>query len=345
MLEYLSIPPIVMIILAGVIILLIAVTLIITMKFKTYVQDIKDYAPEAEVFVKCRKEGTQCLCLHDAGSHYVRFIQAKKAKNTSWEFDVGPYGPKFAGDFASHYEPDLYHGNLEVLHFGTMSLYSLGLKSVMSICNMQDLLAKDEFRKLRFLRYQSLHFLFSCNAGDLRDNCSLYLKQYAQKDIGQDIPETVDEFMQIIEQAIDAYTHMPLEGDKPDDQTYYYDTMETVMENVAVEETKKSGLFKKIKVKTTKDIPVTVSEPVYKLVNRRVHKMVGFSYNFAIQAIGYAVTSSDVGIMEKLAIEKGKQDGKNDVDDFWKKKLFPALIIIGVIIIGIIALVRFGPGA
>ena len=61
--------------------------------------------------------------------------------------------------------------------------------------------------------------------------------------------------MQIIEQAIDAYTHMPLEGDKPDDQTYYYDTLETVMENVAVEETKKSGLFKKIKVKTTKDIP------------------------------------------------------------------------------------------
>lgn len=342
MMDYISIPTFVMIILVLAIVILLIISVILALKHLNYVKDIQQYAPESEVFMKCRKENTQCICLHDAGSHYTRFIQATKTKNTSWEFDVGHYGPKFSGDFASYYEPDLYHGNLEVLHFGTMSPYSLGLKSVMSICNMMDLLRKDEFEKLRFLRYQSLHFLMSCKANELRDNCELYLKSYAQKRVGQIIPETTDEFMTLIERAIDVYTHMPLEGDKPDEQVCYYDTLETVMEEVPVEEVKKVGFFKKIKILTTKEQPVKTSEPMFKLVNRRIYKMVGLSYNFAIQSIGYAITSSDVGIMEKLAIEKGNLDGRDNVDDFWKKKIFPALLIIGAIVIGIIAITQLG---
>ena len=78
MMDYISIPTFVMIILVLAIVILLIISVILALKHLNYVKDIQQYAPESEVFMKCRKENTQCICLHDAGSHYTRFIPATK---------------------------------------------------------------------------------------------------------------------------------------------------------------------------------------------------------------------------------------------------------------------------
>ncbi|NCU27974.1 hypothetical protein EOM86_14855, partial [Candidatus Nomurabacteria bacterium] len=329
-----------MIILFVAIFALAAAAIVILLKYKTKMQDYNEYCPEAEIFIECRKERKPCLALHDPGSKYTRFIPADKEKKTSWEYTLGEYSVKFAPDFSSYCEPDLFYGDLEVHHAGTLSPHFLGLKSVMALNNMEDIKMMPEFAKIRFLRTNTLHYLLSCPATELYDNCELYLKEYAKKDIGQDIPDSVEEFVILMEKAKDVFAHMALEGEKDPANIVLYDTIETVKVpstlNAAIKKGKStlSSVFGKKEKKTTSPgtdmIDEVTDKPIYKKIRRKNWALVGLSYTHAINSIGYAVTSKDVGVMEKLAIEKGRQEMRENEDKTWTR-IYRALIILGAI--------------
>lgn len=349
--DFVSISPIILLVLFAIIGVLGCVCVTILLKYKAKIQDLNEYCPEAEVFVECRKERKPCLALHDPGSKYVRFVPADKEKKTSWEYTLGEFAVKFAPDFSSYCEPDLFYGDLEVHHAGTLSPHFLGLKSVMTLNNMEDIKMRPDFAKIRFLRTNTFHFLLSCPATELYDNCELYLKEFAKKDIGQEIPDSVEEFVTLIERAKDVFSHMPLEGDKNAANIVYYDTIETIKVpnslNARIHKSKATltSVFggKKASGDSSELVDELVDKPTYKKVRRRNWALLGLSYTHAINSIGYAVTSKDVGLMEKLAMEKGRQEMKDNEDKTWTR-IYRALIILGAIVICIIALVNFGPG-
>lgn len=364
--DQISISPIVLWIVIGIAVCAVIAAVIVYSRSKQYKKDIEDWCPEAPIFTEARQRGIPVLALHDSGSSYTRFLLGETNTRASWTFKAAEFEVKFRPDFSSHCEPDRYYGNLEVYHAATHHPVFWGTKSIIALNNIVDLLNRKEtvytpqydedgneleeeieevvepFANLRFLKTNDLVSLMKCNAQDLEGNCQMFLKEYAKRDVGQPMPESVDDFVSLIQQAVKEFENMPLEGDPDAPDNYYFDTIETIKtEHPIVEKIKKipKHLRKAGSEEQTEMVDETSDKPVYKMGIRHHWKLSGFSYKYGLSNTPMATFSQDVKAMEEMSREQGKSEKDEHENKTWSKVIM-CIIVMGVIIFGIIALVK-----
>lgn len=358
--DQISISPVVLWIVIGIAVCAVIAVLIIYSRSKQYKKDIEDWCPEAPIFTEARQRGIPVLALHDSGSAYTRFLLGETNTRASWTFKAGEFEVKFRPDFSSHCEPDRYYGNLEVYHAATHHPVFWGVKSIIALNNIIDLLNRKEtvcvgydddgnemyeivepFARLRFLRTNDLISLMKCNAQDLEGNCQMFLKEYAKRDVGQPMPDSVDDFVSLVQEAVKEFETMPLEGDPDAPDNYYMDTFETVKcEHPVVEKIRKIPklIVKKIEG-DTEEVDETSDKPIYKVGIRHHWKLSGFSYKYGLSNTPIATFAQDVKSMEEMSREQGKSEKDEHENKIWSKVIM-CIIVMGVIIFGIIALVK-----
>ena len=332
--DQISISPIVLLIVLLLTLAALGVAVFFSMRYKQFKDDLNEYCPEAEIFIRGRKERKPVLAIHDSGSTYTRFLLGETDNRASWTFKCEEFEVKFRPDFSSHCEADRFYGDLEVYHAAAHHPFFLSSKSVMAINNLVDLLAMDNFEKLRFLRTEDLSSLMKTNAQDLPADCQMFLKEYSKKDVGQPLPKTVDEFVKLVQEAVKEFEQMSLEGSGESVDSVYLDVIQTIKEKPALP--KPQNLFNRMK-KNEEDVEEEIEGPSYVKGVKQIWKLKRFSYKYAFVASPIATTSKDVENMENLSREQGKQDQSSKNDNFFKW-VFAIVAVLGVIIFGVVVL-------
>lgn len=310
-------------------------------KMKQQKDDLEEWCPEAPIFIRGRKERKPILAIHDSGSSYVRFMVGETDNRASWTFKAEEFEVKFRPDFSSHCESDRYYGDLEVYHAAAHHPFFMSSKSVMAINNIVDLLAMERFKNLRFLRTQDLTSLMKTNAQDLPADCQMFLKEYSKKNVGQPLPKSVDEFVQLIQEAVKVFERMALEGSGDSPESVYLDIVQTVKEKPKLPDAQ--SLLSRLKRSSGKEEETGEEEEeergaFFQRGIRQIWKLKGFSYKYAFVATPTATTSKDVENMENLSREQGKHDGESTKNDNFFKWVFAIVAVLGVVIFGVVVL-------
>lgn len=343
--DQISLHPAALLVLVLIVLASIVLAAYFGMRLKQWKDDLKEYCPEAEIFIRGRKERKPVMAIHDSGSSYVRFLLAETDNRASWTYKAEEFEVKFRPDFSSHCEADRFYGDLEVYHAAAHHPFFLSSKSVMCLNNIVDLLSMEKFENLRFLRTQDLTSLMQTNAQDLHADCQMFLKEYAKKNVGQPLPKSVDDFVRLIQEAVKEFSAMPLEGsDSP--ESVYLDIVQTIDEKPALATPK--GIADTIVQIVSRlrgkggDEDCSEKEPeepkaFYQRGIKHIWKLKGFSYKYAFVATPTATTSQDVQNMETLSREQGKSDTESKNSDFFKW-VFAIIAVLGVIIFGVVVL-------
>ena len=114
--DQISISPIVLLVVLLLTLAALGVAVFFSMRYKQFKDDLNEYCPEAETFIRGRKERKPVLAIHDSGSTYTRFLLGETENRASWTFKCEEFEVKFRPDFSSHCEADRFYGDLEVFH-------------------------------------------------------------------------------------------------------------------------------------------------------------------------------------------------------------------------------------
>lgn len=304
-----------------------------------YMADMKANAPEAFVIKEAREKRLPILALHDAGSGKTILKVGKKSRKYDWEFEVGEYGPKVTPEHTPDCEPDMLGGNLPVYHYDIKSISSCSPRSAAAVCNISKLRSMAEFELLRFLQEDDLYTLLREDATNLEHDCKVYLQDYAYSNVGQPIPQSVSDFVALIQDAREVFAN---EDWDDEDSGYIYVSMEAVREKPLekiVQKSKKSILegFKKLINREegidTEEIEMEEEaaqpEPVYERAYRIPYKLEPFSFKYAFRNIGVANEAVTVRNLLELARMKGFEDAKNGDSKLITVGICALLILIG----------------
>lgn len=336
--DQISISPIVLLVVLLLTLAALGVAVFFSMRYKQFKDDLNEYCPEAETFIRGRKERKPVLAIHDSGSTYTRFLLGETDNRASWTFKCEEFEVKFRPDFSSHCEADRFYGDLEVYHAAAHHPFFLSSKSVMAINNLVDLLAMDRFEKLRFLRTEDLSSLMKTNAQDLPADCQMFLKEYSKKDVGQPLPKTVDEFVRLVQEAVKEFEQMSLEGSGDTPDSVYLDIVQTIKEKPSLPKPK--NIFNRLMKKSDEETEEEEERgPSFVKGIKQIWKLKGFSYKYAFIASPIATTSKDVENMENLSREQGKKE-QNGVNDNFFRWVIAIIAVLGVVIFGVVVLVN-----
>lgn len=321
----------------GIVVLVIALCIAIY-KVVMYMMDMKMNAPEAFVIKEAREKKVPIMALHDAGSGKTILKLGKKSKKFDWEFEAGEYGPKISPEHTPDCEPDMWGGNLPVYHYDMKCISACSPRSAKAICNLTKLRALNEFALLRFLSEDDLYTLMKEDAANLDHDCRIYLQDYAVSNIGQPIPESVDDFVALIQEAREVFAAEEFEDE---DSGYYYTSLESYKEkdipravSQAVRKTKFS-LKSLLKKKETDDAEsVEEPEPVpvgmsYEVAYRTPCKIEPFSFKYAFRSIGAANEAITVRNLLDLAWQRGHEAGQKNDSKLISVGICALLILIG----------------
>lgn len=321
----------------GIVVLVIALCVAIY-KVVMYMMDMKMNAPEAFVIKEAREKKVPIMALHDAGSGKTILKLGKKSKKFDWEFEAGEYGPKISPEHTPDCEPDMWGGNLPVYHYDMKCISACSPRSAKAICNLTKLRALNEFALLRFLSEDDLYTLMKEDAANLDHDCRIYLQDYAVSNIGQPIPESVDDFVALIQEAREVFAAEEFEDE---DSGYYYTSLESYKEkdipravSQAVRKTKFS-LKSLLKKKETDDAEsVEEPEPVpvgmsYEVAYRTPCKIEPFSFKYAFRSIGAANEAITVRNLLDLAWQRGHEAGQKNDSKLISVGICALLILIG----------------
>lgn len=300
-------------------------------KVVMYMADMKANAPEAFAIKEAREKKLPLLALHDAGSGKTIFKVGKKSKKYDWEFEIEEYGPKITPEHTPDCEPDMLGGNLPVYHYDMKSISACSPRSAAAVCNLTKLRALDDFALLRFLSEDDLYTLMKEDAANLEHDCRIYLQDYAVSNIGQPIPDSVDEFVALIQEAREVFSN---ENFEDEDAGYVFTSLETYKKkeiskiiNNAVKKTKFSLFRRKEEIE---------AEPLeeeggmsYELAYRTPYKIEPFSFKYAFRAIGCANEAITVRNLLDLAYQRGHEAGQKNDSKLINVGICALLILIG----------------
>ena len=304
-------------------------------KIVCYMADMNAHAPEAFVIKEAREKKLPILALHDAGSGKTILKLGKKSKKFDWEFEVGEYGPKVSPEHTPDCEPDMLGGNLPIYHYDMKSLSACSPRSADAVCNITKLRAMDEFALLRFLPEDDLYTLLAEDAANLEHDCRIYLQEYAVSNIGQPIPNCVDDFVALIQDAREVYAN---EDWQDEDAGYIYTSLEAVEEKPlqtvakAVRKSKHSlrNLFKTDDEPTEDEEPEEIRvQPQYQLAYRTPYKLEPFSFKYAFRTIGNASDAITVRALLDLAFSRGFNEAKKNESRWVNIGICALLILMG----------------
>lgn len=322
----------------GIVVLVIALCIAIY-KVVMYMMDMKQNAPEAFVIKEAREKKLPLMALHDAGSGKCILKLGKKSKKYDWEFEAGEYGPKVTPEHTPDCEPDMWGGNLPVYHYDMKCISACSPRSASAICNLTKLRALEEFALLRFLSEDDLYTLMKEDAANLDHDCRIYLRDYAVSNIGQPIPESVDDFVALIQEAREVFASEEFEDEE---DGYYYTSLETYKQKdiqravkQAVKKTKFSlkSLFVKKKEEPEPVLDLFEEDETsgmsYELAYRTPCKLEPFSFKYAFRSIGAANEAITVRNLLDLAWQRGHEAGQKNDSKLISVGICALLILIG----------------
>lgn len=315
-------------------------------KVVMYMADMKANAPEAFVIKEAREKRLPILALHDAGSGKTILKLGKKSRKFDWEFEVGEYGPKVTPEHTPDCEPDMLGGNLPIYHYDIKSISACSPRSAAAVCNLSKLRSLPEFELLRFLQEDDLYTLLREDAANLEHDCKIYLQDYAYSNIGQPIPDSVSDFVALVQSAREVFS---AEDWDDSDSGYIYVSLEPEKEKPIAKVVEKSrqgfaSLLEKFKKREHEESEVTDStedifeefsyqmeEPAgtYEMAYRIPCKLEPFSFKYAFRCIGIANEAVTVRNLLELARMKGFEDGKNGDSKLITVGICALLILIG----------------
>lgn len=325
------------------IILLVIGIFIAVYKVVMYMADMRANAPEAFVIKEAREKRLPILALHDAGSGKTILKLGKKSRKYDWEFEAGEYGPKVTPEHTPDCEPDMLGGNLPMYHYDIKSISSCSPRSAAAICNLSKLRSLPDFELLRFLQEDDLYTLLREDAANLEHDCRIYLQDYAYSNVGQPIPESVAEFVGLIQEAREVFANEDWEDA---DSGYMYVSLEPVKESLpaaVVEKSKQSlqtgwkrllsGLQKSADADAQPgecvEVENTPAAPLYEMAYRVLYKLEPFSFKYAFRTNGTANEAVTVRNLLELSRLKGFEDAKKGDGRLINVGICALLILIG----------------
>lgn len=317
-------------------------------KVVMYMADMKANAPEAFAIKEAREKKLPLLALHDAGSGKTIFKIGKKSKKYDWEFEIEEYGPKITPEHTPDCEPDMLGGNLPVYHYDMKSISACSPRSATAVCNLTKLRALDDFALLRFLPEDDLYTLMKEDAANLEHDCRIYLQDYAVSNIGQPIPDTVEEFVALIQEAREVFANEEFEDE---DAGYIFTSLETYKKKeipkVITDTVKKFSLKSLFSRKAETEEPEPVEEEggmSYELAYRTPYKIEPFSFKYAFRTIGCANEAITVRNLLDLAYQRGHEAGQKNDSKLISVGICALLILIGGAFACVIAWRMIGGG-
>ena len=318
-------------------------------KVVMYMADMKANAPEAFAIKEAREKKLPLLALHDAGSGKTIFKIGKKSKKYDWEFEIEEYGPKITPEHTPDCEPDMLGGNLPVYHYDMKSISACSPRSAAAVCNLPKLRALDDFALLRFLSEDDLYTLMKEDAANLEHDCRIYLQDYAVSNIGQPIPDTVEEFVALIQEAREVFANEEFEDE---DAGYIFTSLETYKKKeipkVITNTVKKFSLKSLFSCKAETEEPEPVEEEEsgmsYELAYRTPYKIEPFSFKYAFRTIGCANEAITVRNLLDLAYQRGHEAGQKNDSKLISVGICTLLILIGGAFACVIAWRMIGGG-
>lgn len=303
-------------------------------KFITYMWDMKSNAPEAFVIKEAREKNLPIMALTDAGSGRTTLKIGRKSKKYDWEFEAGEYGPKITPEHTPDCEPEMLNGNLPVYHYSITHLSACSPRSAKALCNITKLRKLEQFELLRFLSDDDLYTLLGEDAANLEHDCRIYLQDYAVSNIGQPIPDSVEEFIALVHEAREVFANEEFEDEN---DGYLYTSLETVKKREivsAVKKTAKKFSLSRILGKEEAVPQQTVEEQEnsgmsYEVAYRTPYKLEPFSYKYAFRNNGSANEASTVRNLLDLAYQRGHEAAKKDESKLVSVGICALLILIG----------------
>lgn len=297
--------------------------------------NIRNYCPESKEIIKARKDRLPLLMLRNPGNSYCKLLVGKKKEKNSIEIECGDENIHFSPEFLGHTQCDLLSGDVVLYHGSIVDPTLMSPENAIALNRMSEV--RTNFPGLRCLHNQDLHALLSCPADHIEHDCAILWGELVEENTAKmpiELPETLPEFVSIVEEARAFFDELPV---------YHADVIGETYESIQRKRTilppkKKSFWHKKTPAAT--DDTVRSNAPVPEITNEYVfvnakRKPVGiqlFSYAAAVQSLSSAYTAQHVTQLKLKVEAKTLQNIAKNKEDLLKW-LMVGGFAIGVLII------------
>lgn len=313
--------------------LLIPIALVVVSGWLLYINaytDRKRWLPEAPELIKARKTHSPILCITDAGTGNSTLQCAVKKHKTDYVFDLKDLHTHIPIDFnTAATAPIKLYGDIPVFFCSTTLPSVLGVENIIALNNLEAIYLNPQFAKLRFLSNQDLHGLMKCPSTDIVHDCEVFYATYAADNISQQyLPDTLEQFIDLIYEAKEQFDKMPLyDPASLSNDCLYFGTIIEPLPAPSATQTVKHWWNRH---QTPEEpAPDQICETSSKLAYRTPIAIRMYSVKYAFQTISTAMLSQDVDKLIGLVQTQARMQNRDEANRYLIIGLAGLLILMG----------------